>query len=200
MRRCFFAFGGAIIRITTTVPDAPARALNNTGKIMRLLLLPALLLATASASATERAIEASAVIDRPVAEAWMMWTTEEGLSFFAPAALVELEPGGRYEIWFLPDAPEGMRGSEGTHILAMQEERMLSITWALPPYMQEVRPHLTHLTIRFEPVGDNQTRVSIRHDGWGEGEAWDAAFAYFEPNWPAIIGMMQPADEADESE
>ncbi|MEN0654103.1 MULTISPECIES: SRPBCC family protein [Hyphobacterium] len=149
---------------------------------------------------SERAIEAEAVVDRPVAEAWEMWTTEEGLSFFAPAALIEPEPGGRYEIWFLPDAPEGMRGSEGTHILAMQDQRLLSITWALPPYMEEVRPHLTHLTIRFEPLNEAQTRVTIRHDGWGEGEAWDAAFAYFEPNWPAILGMMQPAGAADESE
>lgn len=168
--------------------------------IMRLLFLPALLLATASASANERAIEAEAVIDRPVAEAWAMWTTEEGLSFFAPASLIELEPGGRYEVYFAPDAPQGMRGSEGTHILALQDERLLSITWALPPYMAEVRPHLTHLTIRFEPVGENQTRVSIRHDGWGEGGQWDDAYAYFQPNWPAIIGMMQPADDADESE
>lgn len=167
---------------------------------MRYLILPVLLLAGASASASERAIEAEAVIDRPVAEAWAMWTTEEGLSFFAPASLIELEPGGRYEVYFAPDAPEGMRGSEGTHILALQDERLLSITWALPPYMPEVRAHLTHLTVRFEPVGEDQTRVSIRHDGWADGGQWDDAYAYFEHNWPAVIGLMQPAAEAGESE
>lgn len=167
---------------------------------MRLFILPALLAISASASASERAIEATGVIDRPVADAWAMWTSPEGLSFFAPAALIELEPGGRYEVYFAPDNPEGMRGSEGTHILAMQDERLLSITWALPPYMPEVRPHLTHLTIRFEPVGEDQTRVSIRHDGWGEGGQWEDAYAYFEPNWSAIIDMMQPSGEMAESE
>ena len=94
------------------------------------------------------------------------------------------------------DAPEGMRGSEGTHILAMQEERFLSITWALPPYMPEVREHLTHLTVRFEPVSEERTRVSIRHDGWGEGGQWEDAHAYFETNWSAVIALMQPEDGA----
>lgn len=149
---------------------------------------------------SDRAIEASAVIDRPVAEAWDMWTSVEGLSFFAPSALIELEPGGRYEVYFAPDAPEGMRGSEGTHILAMQDERLLSITWALPPYMPEVRDHLTHLTVRFAPVGDSQTRVSIRHDGWAEGGQWEDAHAYFETNWPTVIGLMQPGGGAAEVE
>lgn len=164
---------------------------------MRAFCLPLLLaLPAAGALAGERPIEASEIVDRPVAEAWAMWTTVEGLSFFAPSGLIELEPGGRYEVYFLPDAPDGMRGSEGTHILAMQEERFLSITWALPPYMPEVREHLTHLTVRFEPVGEERTRVSIRHDGWGEGGQWEDAHAYFETNWSAVIALMQPEDGA----
>ena len=167
---------------------------------MHWVVLPILALMAGIASADDRAIEATGIVDRPVADAWSMWTTVEGLSFFAPSGLIELEPGGRYEVWFAPDNPEGMRGSEGTHILAMQDERFLSVTWALPPYMPEVRAHLTHLTIRFEPVGETQTQVSIRHDGWGEGGQWEDAYAYFEPNWAAIIELMQPDRDADDRE
>ena len=142
-------------------------------------------------------ISATIEMDAPVSEAWAMWTTEEGLSFFAPAAEIELEPGGIFEVYFLPDAPAGMRGSEGTHVLGFQTERMLTITWALPPYMPEVRPHLTPLTIMFEDLGEDRTRVSIEHSGWGRGGQWDDAYAYFEDNWQSVLELMKAAAETD---
>jgi len=161
-------------------------------------LLTVLVLAT-SADATDAPgpITASIEIDAPVSEAWAMWTTEEGLSFFAPGSLIELEPGGRYEVYFALDAPEGQRGSEGTHILGLQNERMLTITWALPPYMADVRPHLTSLTLTFEPLSETRTRVTILHSGWGWGGQWDGARDYFVGNWPAVLDLMKTAAEAE---
>lgn len=142
----------------------------------------------------ERAVSASVVVELPAAEAWRLWTTSEGLtSFFAPAANIELRPQGAFEVFFLPDAEPGQRGSEDTIILGYQENRMLSVSWALPPYMEEVRPHHTHLLIRFEPLDDTRTRVSLTHSGWGEGEAWDAAFAYFGRIWPQVLDAMPSA-------
>ncbi|MFN3835106.1 MAG: SRPBCC family protein [Glycocaulis sp.] len=139
----------------------------------------------------ERAVTASVVVELPAAEAWRLWTTPEGIaSFFAPAANIELRPQGPFELFFLPDAEPGQRGSEETIILGYQENRMLSVSWALPPYMAEVRPHHTHLLLRFEPLDGDRTRVSLTHSGWGEGEAWDAAHAYFERVWPHVLGSM----------
>lgn len=149
----------------------------------------------------ERVVSASVVVELPVAEAWRLWTSSEGItSFFAPGAHIELRPQGPFELFFLPDAEPGQRGSEDTIILGYQENRMLSVSWALPPYMTEVRPHHTHLLIRFEPLDEDRTRVSLTHSGWGEGEAWDAAFAYFQRVWPHVLGSMPgvTADVADD--
>lgn len=146
-----------------------------------------------AAQATDRIIVASVEVEASPEAIWELWTTEQGLAFFAPASRIELRPGGRYEVYFLPDAPEGQRGSEGTTILGFQAERMLTITWALPPYMPEVRPHLTSLTIEIVPVTDSRTNVTITHIGWGEGGEWDDAYAYFQQNWPMVLTAMSEA-------
>lgn len=159
--------------------------------MMRSVLLTfAGLAMTASVSATDRLIVASVEVQATPEQIWEMWTTEDGLSFFAPASNVDLRPGGDFELYFLPDAPEGQRGSEGTTILGYQENRMLTVTWALPPYMPEVRPHLTPLTLDIIPVDEVRTRVTLTHTGWGEGGEWDAAYSYFQENWPAVLQLM----------
>lgn len=142
----------------------------------------------------ERVVTASVVVELPVSEAWQLWTTPEGIaSFFAPASNIELRPQGPFELFFAPDAEPGERGSEETIILGYQENRMLSVSWAMPPYMTEVRPHHTHLLFRFEPLDEARTRVSLTHSGWGEGEAWDEAFTYFERVWPHVLSSMPSA-------
>lgn len=161
----------------------------------RILLVAILGLALppGAAQATNRIIVSSVEVEASPAQIWDLWTTEEGLTFFAPASRIDLRPGGIYEVYFLPDAPEGQRGSEGTTVLGFQENRMLSITWAMPPYMPEVRPHLTPLTIEIVPVSDNVTSVTITHTGWGEGGEWDEAYAYFQQNWPLVLTAMSEA-------
>lgn len=161
----------------------------------RILLVAILGLALpfGAAQATDRIIVSSVEVEASPAQIWDLWTTEEGLTFFAPASRIDLRPGGTYEVYFLPDAPEGQRGSEGTTVLGFQENRMLSITWAMPPYMPEVRPHLTPLTIEIVPVSDTVTSVTITHTGWGEGGEWDEAYAYFQQNWPLVLTAMSEA-------
>jgi len=145
------------------------------------------------ALATDRIIVTSVEVEATPADIWELWTTEEGLTFFAPESSIDLRTGGIYEAYFALQAPEGQRGSEGTHILGYQEERMLTVTWALPPYMPEVRPHLTVLTIEIIPTSDAMTQVTITHIGWGEGGEWDEAYAYFQQNWPMVLTAMSEA-------
>lgn len=133
-------------------------------------------------------IQTETVVDAPLAEVWEAWTTEEGLkSFFAPAVKVRLEVGGPFEIYFDPSAPEGSRGSEGSIILAFEKDSMLSFTWNSPPSMPEIRKHKTHVIVRFYRMGENQTKVTLDHDGWGASTEWMKAKGYFERAWGEFV-------------
>ena len=57
----------------------------------------------------------------------------------------------------------------------------------MPPYMPEIRPHLTSVQLRFEPVGLQRTRVRLYHTGFGDSAAWREGEAYFETTWPAVL-------------
>ncbi|MCG8504774.1 MAG: SRPBCC domain-containing protein [Sphingomonadales bacterium] len=139
----------------------------------------------------DRVVKSEIVVPAPVAEVWSAWTTSAGIqSFFARGAKISLDQGGAYEIYFLPDAEEGQRGSEGTHILGYQLHRMLHVTWALPPYMPALRHDLTTVLIHFIPEGDNATRVVLVHSGWGRGDDWDAAYAYFLTSWDQVLDNL----------
>jgi uncharacterized protein YndB with AHSA1/START domain len=136
----------------------------------------------------DRAIDLEMVVDAAVEDVWNAWTTNEGAtSFFAPAANIDLRVGGPYELFFDPGAGRGNRGGEGATILAYQEGKMLSFTWNAPPHMAEIRKQWTHVVVRFSALGPDKTRVSLRHDGWGEGKKWDDAFDYFSRAWKDIV-------------
>ncbi|MGD2178789.1 MAG: SRPBCC domain-containing protein [Anaerolineae bacterium] len=136
----------------------------------------------------ERVIREEVVVDATVDEVWEAWTTEGGIrSFFAPACNVELRVDGPYEILFNPDAPPGERGAEGMRVLAFQPRTMLAFTWNAPPHLSEVRGQLTHVLVRLRRGEDGRTQVRLTHGGWGEGDQWDEAFAYFERAWGDIV-------------
>ncbi len=136
----------------------------------------------------DRAILGEVTVDAPVHDVWRAWTTEEGIrSFFAPECRVDLRVDGPYEMLFLADGEPGQRGGEGVRFLAIQPEKMLSFTWNAPPHLAEVRKQRTHVVLRFFEIEGERTRVTLRHDGWGEGGEWDEAFAYFERAWLKIV-------------
>lgn len=136
----------------------------------------------------ERSIWAETVVSAPRDAVWDAWTTEKGArSFFAPECLIEAWAGGRYEMYFDLDMPEGQRGGEGLRFLALQPKQMLSFTWNATPNLTTVRDQHTHVVVRLLSQGDGHTRVTLRHDGWGWGGEWDAAFDYFERVWGSVV-------------
>jgi uncharacterized protein YndB with AHSA1/START domain len=136
----------------------------------------------------DRAVRHEVVVSGSVEALWDAWTTEEGIkSFFSPACNVDLRVDGPYEILFFPEAEPGKRGAEGVRVLAFQPQRMLAFTWNAPPRLPAVRSQWTHVVVRFQALGEQQTRVTLHHDGWGEGGEWDAAFDYFDDAWPNAI-------------
>jgi uncharacterized protein YndB with AHSA1/START domain len=137
---------------------------------------------------TERVIRCEIVVPAPLAEVWQAWTTEEGAeSFFAPRCHIDLRPGGAYEMLFDLEAEPGQQGGEGMMVMAVQPDRMLSFTWNAPPHLPSVRGQMTHVVVRLFETEAGDTRVSLRHDGWGDGDEWDAAFQYFSGAWADVV-------------
>ena len=139
-------------------------------------------------SASDRILRAELELPAPVPEVWKLWTTEEGLtSFFAPGARIEAKVDGLYEIYFNPKAEPGMRGADGMRILAFEPERRLAFTWNAPPSIPEIRGQRTMVVVELQPAGAGRTKLRFTHLGWGEGEKWDEAYAYFDKAWRTFV-------------
>ena len=140
-------------------------------------------------------IEEARVFDAPVEEVYDAWTTAEGFAAVFPQSRLhraELRPGGAYEIHWVPDAPEGERGSEGCEVLAVVPDRILSFTWNAPPAFESLRDERTQVVLVFEPLGESRTKLTLRHLDFGEGEEWAAVHEYFAGAWPRVLdGMVE---------
>jgi uncharacterized protein YndB with AHSA1/START domain len=136
----------------------------------------------------ERVITCEIEVPAPLLAVWRAWTTQAGAeTFFAPRCTIDLKPGGAYEMLFDLGAERGKQGAEGMVVMAVQPQRMLAFTWNAPPHLPSVRGQLTHVVIRLFETDAGHTRVTVRHDGWGEGSEWDAAFQYFSRAWADIV-------------
>jgi uncharacterized protein YndB with AHSA1/START domain len=137
---------------------------------------------------TDRIIQCEITVSAPLEEVWKAWTTEEGArAFFAPKARIDLKPGGAYEMLFNLDSQEGEQGGEGMQVLAIQPKEMLAFTWNAPPSLPSVRGQMTHVVVRLFAVDEENTRVTLSHDGWGTGDEWDQAFEYFTEAWGEVV-------------
>ena len=142
--------------------------------------------------AAERAIDKEIVVPATLDAVWAAWTTREGIvSFFAPDAVVEARVGGPFQIYINPGGPAGMRGADDMRFLAVQPKKMISFDWNAPPSLPEARAQRTFVVVRFAPVDDKTTRVTIHHIGWGDGGEWDKAFAYFDRSWGNVLANLK---------
>jgi uncharacterized protein YndB with AHSA1/START domain len=148
---------------------------------------------SAGAQALPPDISVTRVVKAPVAEVWKAWTTAAGIeSFFAPkAAKVEPWPGGAFELWFGVDPPEGSRGSEGCKVHSVKPQEQFVFEWNAPPTIPAIRPLRTLVYLDFRPVDATHTEVTLRNFGYGTGEDWDKAKAYFQRAWPAVMDGLE---------
>lgn len=152
-------------------------------KILFLLLIVSL---TAFGQRPE--IHSEVIVNAPVSDVYNAWTTTEGIkTFFAPGGNIELKPNGFYEIYMLPEAEPGQRGADSMRVMAFEKDKMLAFTWNAPPYFPELRHQLTHVQIFFEPAGENKTKVTFIHDGFGTGPEWKKLHEYFTNAWTNVI-------------
>ncbi len=145
-----------------------------------------------AAVATERALDKEVLVDATLEQAWSAWTTRDGIrSFFAPDAVVQPRVGGAFHIHIDPGADPGMKGADDMRFMAMQPMKMLSFDWNAPPSLPEARAQRTFVVVRFFPVDDRHTRVTLHHTGWGDGGEWDEAYGYFDRAWAGVLGQLK---------
>lgn len=156
------------------------------------LLFTGLALWLPAAQAAERALEKEVLIQATLDQAWAAWTTREGIvGFFAPDARVEPRVGGPFQIYFDPGAQPGMKGADDMRFLAVQPRKMISFDWNAPPSLPQARQQRSFVIVRFDPVSENQTRVTLHHTGWGDGGEWDKAYDYFDRAWGNVLGNLK---------
>jgi uncharacterized protein YndB with AHSA1/START domain len=152
--------------------------------------------AQTNAPPMERAITHAVTIKASAAEAYKLFTTQEGVtSFFAPEAVVEPRIDGLFEMHINPFAAPGEKGGDGMRFLALQENKMLTFTWNAPPSLPEVRKQRTVVIVRFIEKSPTETEVRLHHIGWGDGGEWDKAYDYLSRAWPAILGNLKKRTE-----
>jgi uncharacterized protein YndB with AHSA1/START domain len=159
---------------------------------MKLHLAAAIACLLGAAQAAERALDKEVVVKATLDQVWQAWTTREGItSFFAPDARIEPRVGGAFQIYMNPGAEPGMKGADDMRYMALQPKKMITFDWNAPPSLPEARAQRTFVIVRFAPVDDATTRVTLHHVGWGEGGEWDKTYAYFDKAWSAVLGNLQ---------
>lgn len=140
-------------------------------------------------------IQKTIVVDEIVEKVYERWTTPEGLkTFFGVENSVELKPLGKFEIYFLMDAPEGSRGSEGCKILSFVPNEMLSFTWNAPPHLEARHSGMyTYVVVNFKEIEKGKTEVLVRHLGWPEDERFPPVFDYFDKAWAFVLDSLKNA-------
>ena len=158
-----------------------------------LLLIASLMASPVLAQPLQPDIIVTRTINAPVADVWRAWTTPEGIeSFFAPkAARVVAEPGGAFELWFGLDYPEGSRGSEGCLFHSVTPQKQLVFEWSAPPPIPTIRKLRTLVYLDFAPADGDRTMLTLRNFGYGEGDEWAKAKAYFEKAWPVVMASLE---------
>ena len=144
---------------------------------------------------TDRVVTKTDTIPAPVAKVWHAWTTNEGMqSWLVENTNIELKLGGKFEIYFGADLPEGSRGSELCTILSYAPQKMLSFTWNAPPTIPTLRAGgpCTWVVVNFTEIDATQTKIELTHFGIKSGaEDWDAYYAYFESAWGYVMQALK---------
>ena len=142
----------------------------------------------------ERVLHKNRTIDAGREVVWKKWTTHDGLKTFMGADnKIELTPGGPFEIYFLMDAPEGEQGGEGNKVLSFLPNEMLSFSWNAPPSIPEIRnqKHRTWVVVQLIPITENETKVTLDHLGWKDGEKWNETYDYFDQAWDYVLDALE---------
>ncbi len=152
----------------------------------------AIVFASNSLATEPETIHITRVFDVSIEDAWSSWTTAEGMQqFFARKAIVDPRVDGEYSVLFFPDNPPGTKGAERMRIVAIEPPHRLMFTWNSPPFFGPVREQRALVQVFLEDDGDNHTRLTLRHFGWGRGENWPRIRKYFDGAWRTVLDRLE---------
>ncbi len=174
-----------------------------TSLLALLATIPALAADAPPEKTSDQVIRKEILIDAPPAAVFRAWTTSDGLkTFFAPGNNIEMTPGGPYEIFFMPTAPEGQRGADGCKVLSFLPDQMLAFNWNAPPSIPTIRnsDHKTQVVVLFEPADNNKTLIKFQQSGFGDGGEWPKYVDYFTKAWDFVLGNCQKRFAKEKSE
>ncbi len=156
------------------------------------LLASALLAASPAAT---REIVFDVTVDRSPADVFALWTTPEGVrKFFAPMAVIDPRVGGRYQVAFEKDDPEGRRhGTFGAAILEFASPTRFATEWTFPPFgpAYNTKPFPTRLELDLQAAAGNRTRLRLAHRGFPADPVWDKPLVTFrDVIWPYVLNSL----------
>lgn len=148
--------------------------------------------APSASTAVQSAIVNFAIVNAPVKDVWAAWVSSQGVaSWLAPAAEVDGRPGGVFRAIYFAQATRPIdRGNDG-HIIAMQPEKFLSLTWMTPIHMASLKGNSTVVLVYFTALPADQTRVDLINTGYGDSADWQAAYAYNVKGWDRILSGLE---------
>jgi uncharacterized protein YndB with AHSA1/START domain len=103
--------------------------------------------------------------------------------FGADRANIDPRVGGDYEVFWKPGT--SVDSTEGCKIVAMDSESFV-VSWRGPtkhvhfPVMESVGS--TSVGFFLSSEGE-QTKIAVRHEGFGSGQEWEQARQYYEERW-----------------
>lgn len=133
----------------------------------------------------------------PVEDLWALWTDPEQVTqWLAGSATIEARPGGPYLLG-THLAGRALGGWIGGPITGLEEEYVLKVAWKFPPEFgtSVSQPEVsTSVTVLFQPLGPNRTRLRVEHDGWPDGVDWAKARQWQSEAWAAALARLKRGD------
>ena len=126
---------------------------------------------------------------------WDLFTTAAGLSsWLCLRARVEPRVGGAYELFWNPDETRPESDSTlGCRILSIDRPRLLAFTWrgadAVADVMNAEGVIPTEVVVELLPRPTG-TRLRMTHSGWGDGDDWEKARAWFDRAWRGALAKL----------
>lgn len=126
----------------------------------------------------------------PVPMIYGALTKSEQLSgWLCHSASVRAEPGGEYVLAFREPEPFESRGK----VLRLTPDLDLGFSWFAPPRFARLMnegpsPTNVYLRLQESPEGVD---VTLEHEGWGSGEAWEEARSWHFHFWEERLQRLK---------
>lgn len=129
-----------------------------------------------------RVIQLSVRIPASSSEVWSVLTTSDGWRRLGVSfADVDFRTGGIIETGYASESRSGAPGNIRNQIVAYVPERMLAIrNVQAPPGFPHAAEYATTATVlELDPVGSDETLVTLTATGFARGPAYDTLYAFF---------------------